>query len=68
MQPGMYRNKYARMDVYVDKYVRAGQPKLRTKVLRTKTSAPATLTWQERYLGNFLRKGIRSTLVQRALN
>mgnify|MGYP001060048296 CR=1 FL=1 len=63
MQPGMYRNKYARMDVYVDKYVRAGRPKLRTKVLHTKTSAPTTLMWQEQYLGNFLQKGIRSTLV-----
>ena len=65
MQPGMYRNNYARMDVYVDEYVRAGRPKLRTKVLRTKTSAPATLMWRERYLGNFL---LTRTLVQRALN
>ena len=65
MQLGVYQNKYARMDVYVNKYVRAGRPKLHTKVLRTKTSEPATLMWRERYLGNFL---LSRTLVQRALN
>ena len=57
-QPGMYQNKYAHMDIYVDKYVCMGQPKSRTKVLRTKTSAPATLMWWERYLGNFVWNGI----------